>query len=826
MLRRRLTRLLERRISIAPFPNVVIIGHKVEARLDWESGLLLRLALGTRLRRGMLTLVALAVTATELPPARADIDTASDAATSQALLDRWNSDLTRIDMALDRIGVTDYDLRNLRDQTTGIVNKAGSYADNLAPRVDAAMAQVKELSPIEGADAAVSDAIKSNLSTAQKLLGDLSGSQKQAQAIAAHGTYTNTQINDRRRRLFTSRLLERNASLIDPSLWSDAATQLPAVLGRGGDLFGSWFGILQDRNDRTAVAFVLAIIAAMLALIVPGRRLLIRRLRRRVETRGDQSPPPSKVLAAATIVALNTLVPVGVLLGGHAILNALDLSPERIDQLFWGLTSAVALFALGFGVSRALLAPGRPELRLVDVDEAVASRIFNLTAAIAAMQGISVFIERFSAIAYTELPVIIAANGILSTATAVLIVLTVRTINRRDPSAEDDEDPAAEEPVVRRLALILASMMAVVAIVANLMGYVALGRFITAQIVWVATVLALLMLMMMLTDQLTAAWFRREGMVGSRLIASVGFAPRSLTQFGVLFNGLVRALLVGVAILFVAAPWGVDSTSVFEGIRQLFFGFRIGSISISISTIFAGLAVFIVGAVVTRALQGWLDTRFLPTTRLDSGLRNSIRTSVGYLGMIVAATIAFGYAGLDLSSIAIVAGALSVGIGLGLQAIVNNFVSGLILLAERPIRAGDWIAVGSEEGVVKRINVRATEIETFDRATVIVPNSSLITGVVKNMVLRDRSGRVIVPVTVAKTTDAEKVRAILLAAAKAHPLVLAYPEPSVFFVAFNNVSLDFELRCYLSDIGQGLQVRSDLRFDCLARFRAEGIELP
>jgi len=278
--------------------------------------------------------------------------------------------------------------------------------------------------------------------------------------------------------------------------------------------------------------------------------------------------------------------------------------------------------------------------------------------------------------------------------------------------------------------------------------------------------------------------------------------------------------------LVVVAPWGVDSTSVFESIRQVFFGFRIGSISISFSAIIAALIVFGIGVVLTRALQGWLDTRFLPTTRLDSGLRNSIRTSVGYLGTIAAGAIAFGYAGLDLSNIAIVAGALSVGIGLGLQAIVNNFVSGLILLAERPIRAGDWIAVGAEEGVVKRINVRATEIETFDRATVIVPNSSLITGTVKNMVLRDRSGRIIVAVTVAKTSDPEKVRAVLLAAAKAHPLVLSYPAPAVLFTAFNNVSLDFELRCYLSDIAQGMQVRSDLRFDCLARFHAEDIALP
>ncbi len=822
-----------------PLPNVVII-----RREDWsapdrrqerlEIDLLRHWGIKRRLQQGVLALAMLAALAASQPfpvgPALADnavavaVTTAMDDA--QGRIDRWNADLTRIDMAVDRINVSDFDLRNLRDQTLAIVNAAGIYADSLGPKVEAAMAQVKELTPIAGADATVSDAIKDNLAVAQKLLGDLSGSQKQAQAIAAHGTYTTTQINDRRRRLFAGRLLERNSSLIDPGLWNDAVTEVPNVINRAADLIGDWFRVLGDRNDRTAIAIVLATLAGMLALIIPGRRFVIRRFRFRPlpDASGGREP---KVIAAAVIVAVNTLVPVGVLVGGHAILNALNLSPNRIDQLFWGVTSAVALFSLGFGVSRALLAPGRPDLRLVNIDEAAATRIFTFSVTIAALQATSVFIERFSTIAYTALPLIIAADGVLSTISAVLIILTVRTINHREDSAdEEDEDPAADEPIIRRLGLFVTMVMASVAIVANLIGYVALGRFITTQIVWISTVLALLVLLMMLTDQLTAAWFRREGVVGSRLIASVGFAPRSLTQVGVLFNGFVRAMLVGVAILLVIAPWGVDSTSVFESVRQLFFGFRIGSISISISTIFAGVAVFVVGVIVTRALQGWLDTRFLPTTRLDSGLRNSIRTSVGYVGMITAATIAFGYAGLDLSSIAIVAGALSVGIGLGLQAIVNNFVSGLILLAERPIRAGDWIAVGAEEGIVKRINVRATEIETFDRATLIVPNSSLITGTVKNMVLRDRSGRIIVPFNVAKTADPEKVREVLLAAAKAHRLVLAYPEASVLFTGITAAQLEFELRCYLSDIGQGAQVKSDLRFDCMSRFPAADVALP
>ena len=125
----------------------------------------------------------------------------------------------------------------------------------------------------------------------------------------------------------------------------------------------------------------------------------------------------------------------------------------------------------------------------------------------------------------------------------------------------------------------------------------------------------------------------------------------------------------------------------------------------------------------------------------DLGLRNSIRTSLGYLGFLVAAGLALGYLGLNYEKLALVAGALSVGIGFGLQSIVNNFVSGLILLWERAVRVGDWIVVGADQGFVRRINVRSTEIETFDRAQVIIPNSNLVSGVVTNLVRNDRSGR-------------------------------------------------------------------------------------
>jgi potassium efflux system protein len=742
----------------------------------------------------------------------------------QKQIDAWNVALEKIDLAIDKDDTTDVDFRNLKQQVTDIITEADAMAEALTPKVTAATTQVEQLKPT-AADAPESDAAKQTREEAQQELSDLTGFQKQALAVASHGSYALTQISERRRTRFTAQLLERNSSLIDPGLWGDAAGDVPAIAGRTGSVISEWVNVVGKRADRSVVAIFVALLAVIVAVLVPGRRFLLSKLRR--PSIDYQPNTRAKVVSAAAIVAVNTFLPLVVLSGGHTILKALDLMPYRVSLLWLGGTAAVVFFSLAFGMARALLAPTRSAWRLIAVEDTVASRAFRLSVAIALLQALVIVHQSIAKITLASLPFVIALDGVASIVIAVLVIALVRVMTRRpDASEEETDDSADDEYGLGRLALMAAGLAAGASILACLMGYVALGRFITTQIVWIATIVSLLYLLMKLTDEITAASFNRDGVVGSRLISSVGFAPRSVTQVGVLANGAAHLVLIGLAFLAIVAQWGVDSSGLFATIRQLFIGFKIGSITISLSTLLAGVVVFLIGLVITRTFQGWLDTRFLPTTRLDSGLRNSIRTTVGYVGMIFAATLAFGYAGLDLSNIAIVAGALSVGIGLGLQAIVNNFVSGLILLAERPIRAGDWITVGAEEGTVKRINVRATEIETFDRATVIVPNSSLITGVVKNMVLRDRSGRVAVPVTVSKLADAEQVRAILVECAKAHSLVLRYPEPIVLFLNFGEKSLDFELRCYLADISTGATVRSDLRFAILNRLKEAEIALP
>jgi potassium-dependent mechanosensitive channel len=205
----------------------------------------------------------------------------------------------------------------------------------------------------------------------------------------------------------------------------------------------------------------------------------------------------------------------------------------------------------------------------------------------------------------------------------------------------------------------------------------------------------------------------------------------------------------------------------------------------------------------------------------DIGLRNSVRTSLSYVGFVIAASLALSYLGVSFEKLALVAGALSVGIGFGLQSIVNNFVSGLILLWERTVRVGDWIVVGSDQGFVRRISVRATEIETFDRSQVIIPNASLVAGVVTNLVRNDRTGRIVIPLTVAASADPEKVREVLVAITKANPLVLSMPAPQILFTGMSASALNFELRAFVADVETMYRVKSDLHFAIFKRFKEE-----
>ena len=390
-----------------------------------------------------------------------------------------------------------------------------------------------------------------------------------------------------------------------------------------------------------------------------------------------------------------------------------------------------------------------------------------------------------------------------------LVLFRLGGLVSKGGQAIDDEMPTFSNRVAQLLGRAL-QMVGILAPLAAAIGFFNLARGVFYPL---SLSLALIAFLMALHYVLRAgyAMFRRL----DQEAAKQALAP-VLVSLGVTLCAVPAFALI----------WGARNSDLDETWERFKAGVTFGDAAITPGAFLTFAIVFAIGFGLTRLIQGTLRASVLPRTKIDKGGQNAITSGLGYLGVTIAAIAGITAAGINLSSFAIIIGALGVGIGFGLQNIVNNFVSGIILLIERPIGEGDWVEVNGQMGIVKAISVRSTRIQTFDRTDVIVPNGDLISGTVTNWTRGDSIGRIIVPVGVAYGTNTRKVETILREVAEANALVSVNPAPAVVFQGFGADSMDFEIRAILSDINFGLSVKSDMNHEIARRFAEEGIEIP
>lgn len=646
---------------------------------------------------------------------------------------------------------------------------------------------------------------------------------REARAFETGANAIFKEVAERRREGFSARVLEQSPSPLEPGFWAGLIAQIGPDLDRVADLGADAFSTARAAPEpRAGLSLAFGLVLA-LVLLMPVRRGL-EGLAGRASGFGLSSSFRQTLQAALlTVIDIGLPVLAAVALrlsaswGGLLSEDASALSQAGVVAAGW----AAAVLALG----RALVTDRDPTRRLLTVPDSVARRAQGPLRLVAMITAAGYLLSRLNYIVGASVAATIATNCVLSLAyAAVTAAILASTSAGGKPAGEGDgASPSAASPVWTLVAVALG--LAVIATCASVLtGFTTLAVLISGQVFWLSVLGALTFLVLRFIDNLCSALFAPEAWAGRVLAGVFGLRRATVAQTGILLSaGLQVIVLIGAATLALT-PFGDSGRLLAEHVHQLGNVVRIGSATISPTAVVSGLIVLAVGLALAHLVRGWVVRRYLPVTDWDAGVRNSVGTGVSYLGVGLAIISALAAMGLGFRQIALIASALSVGIGFGLQQVVQNFVSGLILLIERPVKVGDWVNVGGVEGDIRRIRVRATEIQTFDRTTVIVPNSDLITKQVLNKTLGDPRGRVQLDISIANGADTSLAAATILSVAEGLADVLKDPKPAVYVDSIGEGGgVNFKVYLFVRTPRDATKARSEAYSGVLCAFQKAGI---
>ena len=745
-------------------------------------------------------------------------------------LTEWNQTLSEVaadaelsDLTPERVNGLRDRLARLRHETLDSRRRAEAALVPLRDRLAALGPAPAEGEPAESPD------ISAQRAGINEQIAELESRIKQIGLVAARALELDSRLSAHAREQTVEEILKPYPLPVAPST---VAIAVPELFAQSGQLVKApiaWWGSLSPAERRHILLNRLMLgLGLAVAIGWALRRLLLRAF-----GRDPQRQEPSytrRVVAAVAEGLADGLIP-ALILGGilARVASRAGMDSGLFRDMVMAFCISAMIFVLSWAFSRAALAPDLPGWRLENIAPESAKRLTRAISLLAAVYAINLFLVR-STRSLTISDELASLYELVSSVleTALIIYLTRRTLwshsgPKTVPADADDVDtpPDSRRSQFWRLVRIAVRAIAGAAIVAAIIGYAGLTAYLMNNLLATGVVGGLLFLARGLLRELIGALLRSP-LAQSRL--GIRHRARRLLKFWL--RAALDFVILLIGLLIVLPIWGVPARDMLSWTSAALQGFTIGNVTISVTDALIGIGVFAGVLIATRMLQRLLSDRVLPQTTLDSGVQNSLSAGFGYLGLILAAALAVSAIGLDLSNVALIAGALSVGIGFGLQNVVNNFVSGLILLVERPIKVGDWIVASGHEGYVKRINVRATELETFQRASVIIPNSELISTSVVNFTHKNKLGRVEVKVGVAYGSDVEKVMQIMRDCLVADPRIAEWPEPYVLFRSFGDSALDFEGRGYLLDVEAILSVSSDYRVALAKAFSEHDIEIP
>ncbi len=727
----------------------------------------------------------------------------------------WQHELDRLESALQKPRLRYSELNERREELQRLRAEIDDFSKRLGPPLAAAKDQVALLGPAPAAGQPPEpEQAALNRAELNYLFGLLSASQAAAPSANLRIDQLINTVQDIRRKNFTTSLFQPVPGIYAYQTWAKLPDYVPSAASRVRGMVTDWWDNVRDQDEILLIGFEAILLWVVLTLAAWHG---VRRLRR---WQHEGEPPFwRRASSAAGVILLRILPVVAPIMFLYGMIAEAHALPERVDWLFYSTAQSIIIIFAVNALVTTVFAPRSSQWRLMPASDRAAARICGLVLTLAIVYGVTTLIYVITRLAQAPfaLTVAVAFPSSLLLAGIVVAILLTR-LDARHPDGM---------PSLRWLTALRIPIWITVAaiVVCALGGYLALSRFLTQQLIVTGSILALVYLLMLWVDGFVQGLGDDSTATGRWLKKRAGLEKQRREQLVLPIGLFLKFAVVVLSVPLILLQWGYRWPDIYDWYSQLFFGFRVGNTQISVAVLLASIIVFGLAYGAARLFQSWLDARVLKPAGISGGVRDSIRIGVGYIGIVIAALAALSYAGFNLSNLAILAGAFSVGIGFGLQTVVNNFVSGLILLAERPVKVGDLVVVGGEEGYVRKISVRSTEVETSERARVLIPNSYFITEKVKNWTLRDNTRRIVIPISVGYGCDARKVRATLLKVAQDNPNVMTMPAPSVDF-DFGADTLNFKLYAFVDDLDKGGSTSTELRFAILDAFNEAGIAMP
>jgi potassium efflux system protein len=757
-------------------------------------------------------------------PAAAQTARAPDADV-QIILAQASSDLHTAGQGFRTDQLSDQDIKTRLASIAPVETRLATALSHITPRLQDAQARLGQL----GAPPAAGQ--KEDPHTAQvrrQLTGAIAifqADEREAKLLVLEGQQISDVLSERLRENFEARLTSQSRAIVDPALWRGLAISIPGDLSRLQGFVSDEAQALFDAAGSPHDVLIGAIALGLAVVLLGPLNILLVGLGLRRARRDEARSRLTRALLALWRVFIGVVTPLLALLIVRAALintGALSEAADTATALF----QRAAVFAIFIErLGRALISPARPQWRLAPVPDDVARRLALFPALVALTAGLATFTAGFNATLGSSQSAQVVSDylAMLLEIAAVAGALVAMGRARVAHVAVGEAPPEVRLPWV--VAALAGWLAVAVSIGAILIGYLAFAGFVMREAIWIAAILGLLFLLLRVADDLIPIVLAPKARLGAALETGLGLSPATVEQIGVLASGVVRVILILIAWMAAMAPFGASAGDIFGRVTSTSFVLRLGKVEVSPGAVMGAIALFLIALGATRGVRSWLEARYLPKTQLDVGVRTSLAAGVTYLGGLIGILIAFAYLGLSVSQIALFASALSVGIGFGLQSIIGNFVSGLILLAERPVRVGDWIAIGELEGDVRKISIRATEIEMLDRSRLIVPNTDLVSKVVRNVTHAGALGRVKLVLRVVDSSDPVAVRDLIMTRLRGHADVLADPGPAAYITDVKDGAIEFTAFAYLATPRAVFRTKSDLLFQIIPDLRAAGIAL-